>query len=1060
MEQRTPTVSSHYLKQSYGKRYMKLRLLVLGLWRMPPSGHSFYAEHVVRLYVRGKRKYKQNTILFVSILEIPALEGNLTMKVEGAFMEFVFRELRAVAGAITITCLMVLHIEKPELNCTNQSEPCPWSTYTWWLVSFIFMLGPSLCFTSLRLSKGRKGLDDMKDEDENGSFTKVDVLKVEFLKTQGTAVEKFHKQPNPLGNFHGSNADPFEPTIKSSIYSSLHPSFGTSNPFGSRLGPPLFAEKISSPSGSTSSCFGGIQSTTKFGGIASTYGIDNQCRGSALASYRTTPEVDGINSSYPIGKINSISAMPIYKDKSHEELRSEDYKLHKGSIFSIQNQGNAFRQSNTHFGPTVSVPSVKPPFGSTGTEFGVSPSFKPVNSIGVGNVYRAPRNSASEASSTTIFGSPKNSGIGFNSTPPNFHSNSASGSTSSIFGVKVPTFAPAGSSSISGIQGFSGSQGPITPERTIGNYHQGSRVVTYSATPEIIGANNRYSVEKIQSISAMPTYKDKSQEELRSEDYNLRNNGGNEAWCGQSLASASFKTFDSPANIFRNPPLSNQSSFSSPFHPFKSNLSDPKSQDLVTPNSTTSPSPNPFSLAKSNPFPSQAFIPQPTVVSSMPTFNANLHPSFVTPFSESGQTNSCQCPAISTTSTGPSLSAFSLSKLSSTVSPSTQSTSLAALSPWPSEHPSIPNASQPGQTAEKSDCHITNNLSQPSLASSGLTMATEVGYQNINGQQYVRASTVGMQSSFAAPFPTLSAIDRPNTVTSIQHGISSLPVSNSLSSSRRTSLLRIRHVSFRHNWLPAQRHSPGNSVPKVPFFSDQEDGPFPVVPILPRENPRAWVLNPSSLRLYSDGKGCEEKELPSSSFQHNVNPTGVTGGDTSIQEEDSPAILNRHQDNKSTVIQKTEADVLALMPKLPDGEYYTEPSLKELAAKEMAEPGSCTRVNNFVVGRLGYGNIKFLGETDVRYLDLESVVQFNDREVIVYADDREKPPVGQSLNKPAEVTLLNVKCISKKTGKQYVDSRQIRSFKEMLMKKASEQGAEFVSYDPVQGEWKCRVEHF
>ncbi|KAK6139500.1 hypothetical protein DH2020_026760 [Rehmannia glutinosa] len=516
-----------------------------------------------------------------------------------------------------------------------------------------------------------------------------------------------------------------------------------------------------------------------------------------------------------------------------------------GSTFSIQNQGNAFQQSNSHFGPV----------------FVVSTSFKPVNSIGDSNLNRSSRNSGFEESSTTLFGSPKNSGIGFNSTPPNLHSNSASNSTSSIFGVKVPPFAPAGSSSIFGTSSISGIQG-------------------FS--------------------------------------------GGHTPWDGQSLASASFKTFDSPANIFRNPPLSNQSSFSSPFHPFKSNLSDPKSQDLVTPNSTTSPSPNPFSLAKSNLFQSQAFIPQPTVVSSMPTFNANLNPSFVTPFSESGQTNSCQCPTISTTSTSPSVSStFSLSKISSTVTPSTQSTSLAVLGPWPSEPTSIPNASQPGETAEKLDCHFTNNLSQPSL-----------------------------------------------------------------------------------------------------------------------------------------GKGCEDKDLPNCSFQHNVNPTWVTGGDTSIQEQDLPSILNQHQDNDTAVIQKHEADVLALMPKLPNGEYYMEPSLKELAAKEMAEPGSCTRVNNFVVGRLGYGNIKFLGETDVRYLDLESVVQFNDREVIVYADDRKKPPVGQSLNKPAEVTLLNVKCISKKAGKQYVDGPQVRSFKERLMKKASEQGAEFVSYDPVQGEWKFRVEHF
>lgn len=148
------------------------------------------------------------------------------------------------------------------------------------------------------------------------------------------------------------------------------------------------------------------------------------------------------------------------------------------------------------------------------------------------------------------------------------------------------------------------------------------------------------------------------------------------------------------------------------------------------------------------------------------------------------------------------------------------------------------------------------------------------------------------------------------------------------------------------------------------------------------------------------------------------------------------------------------------MPKLRHADYYTEPRVQELAAKERAEPGFCRRVKDFVVGRLGFGSIKFYGETDVRRLDLESIIQFNNREVIVYKDESKKPPVGQGLNKPAEVTLLNIKCMNKKTGQQYMEGPKIEKYKEMLMKKAQEQGAEFMSYDPVRGEWKFRVKHF
>ncbi|GMP76907.1 hypothetical protein CsSME_00033379 [Camellia sinensis var. sinensis] len=133
------------------------------------------------------------------------------------------------------------------------------------------------------------------------------------------------------------------------------------------------------------------------------------------------------------------------------------------------------------------------------------------------------------------------------------------------------------------------------------------------------------------------------------------------------------------------------------------------------------------------------------------------------------------------------------------------------------------------------------------------------------------------------------------------------------------------------------------------------------------------------------------------------------------------------------------------MPRLQRSGYYTEPQIHELAVKERAEPGFCCRVKNFVVGRHGYGNIKFLGDTDVRKLDLDSHIHFDNRKLTVYMDESKKPPVGQGLNKLAE------------TGKQYINGPKVDKYREMLMKKAIEQGAEFVSNDPVKWEWKFRV---
>nr|XP_009610124.1 nuclear pore complex protein NUP98B-like isoform X5 [Nicotiana tomentosiformis] len=179
-------------------------------------------------------------------------------------------------------------------------------------------------------------------------------------------------------------------------------------------------------------------------------------------------------------------------------------------------------------------------------------------------------------------------------------------------------------------------------------------------------------------------------------------------------------------------------------------------------------------------------------------------------------------------------------------------------------------------------------------------------------------------------------------------------------------------------------------------------------------------------------------------------PTAISSHPATVESAAEEATDSKHDDK----------DVDAIMPKLQRSDYYTVPPIQELISKEKEEPGFCTHVTDFVVGRHGYGSIKFLGETDVRKLDLDSAVHFNCREVIIYMDESKKPPVGQGLNKPAEITLLNVRCINKSTGKEYTDGPIVNKYRDMLIKKAGVHGAEFVSYDPVKGEWAFKVSHF
>ncbi|KAG6513568.1 hypothetical protein ZIOFF_023900 [Zingiber officinale] len=147
-------------------------------------------------------------------------------------------------------------------------------------------------------------------------------------------------------------------------------------------------------------------------------------------------------------------------------------------------------------------------------------------------------------------------------------------------------------------------------------------------------------------------------------------------------------------------------------------------------------------------------------------------------------------------------------------------------------------------------------------------------------------------------------------------------------------------------------------------------------------------------------------------------------------------------------------DVGSLLPTLYSSDYFTKPSIDELAALEMIDSGYCSRVPDFTIGRVGYGQIKFIGSTDVRWLHLDQIVKFDRNSVVVYTDEADKPPVGQGLNKAAEVTLtLKLRSLD-------AHSLEVDRFGGILRKRADRQGAFFVSFDLSSGNWTFLVHHF
>ncbi|GAA0141364.1 transporter [Lithospermum erythrorhizon] len=566
-----------------------------------------------------------------------------------------------------------------------------------------------------------------------------------------------------------------------------------------------------------------------------------------------------------------------------------------------------------------------------------------------------------------------------------------------------------------------------------GTQSEGSRLASYTATSD-------QGTDKIQSISAMPMYANQSHEELRSKDYHLGDKGG----CTDRIFPSSWTEASSLSqqNPFSVPPVAPQwpSNFSQSTSPFTSQkILSPRTSGFTATNTQKS-SENCFpwsnsltnQATSSSPFSFNTSTTAHTSTSSncVPPANKFLSSSSSSWFPSSSLPSSTSLASVSCTT--PGISSGTSSFLTSNSSQSTQSSQLFA--PLDGHSSSfIGTQTNPNPVPQNISSSMTP-IPFPQNISSSLTPAIE------------QQSVINANSSEALSMAQTS-VCRPGTKLSIQYGISSRPVTDNPAPARGSSLLRVRHLSVRRNRMQSEKFSAKTDPPKVAFFTEEgrncctvdSDSSF-----IPRNDPRCWISSPS-------------KELLHKADSHVSHPQSRTNSSSEDRMSGSAKEVNHTFVN----LQDHNEYLEGVLPKLRGADYYTKPSITELAAKEETEPGFCSHVKDFVVGRSGYGCIKFLGKTDIRKLELDSIIEFNHREILVYFNESmEKPPVGQGLNKPAEVTLLNIMCNDKKSGKQYIDGPRVDKYRERLIKKTAEHGAEFVSYNPVRGEWKFKVQHF
>lgn len=140
--------------------------------------------------------------------------------------------------------------------------------------------------------------------------------------------------------------------------------------------------------------------------------------------------------------------------------------------------------------------------------------------------------------------------------------------------------------------------------------------------------------------------------------------------------------------------------------------------------------------------------------------------------------------------------------------------------------------------------------------------------------------------------------------------------------------------------------------------------------------------------------------------------------------------------------------------------YFTIPPLNELCSY-LSEDGTCV-INNFTVGREGYGNVYFDERMDVANLNLDEIVYFRNREVIIYPIDDKKPPVGTGLNRRAQVTLDQVWPMDKANHEPIKDMERLKNmdYEGKLRRACYKHDTKFIEYRPETGSWVFRVNHF
>uniref|UniRef100_A0A8C2DIP6 Nuclear pore complex protein Nup98-Nup96 n=1 Tax=Cyprinus carpio TaxID=7962 RepID=A0A8C2DIP6_CYPCA len=222
-----------------------------------------------------------------------------------------------------------------------------------------------------------------------------------------------------------------------------------------------------------------------------------------------------------------------------------------------------------------------------------------------------------------------------------------------------------------------------------------------------------------------------------------------------------------------------------------------------------------------------------------------------------------------------------------------------------------------------------------------------------------------------------------------------------------------------------------------------------------RVRPKALSSSGSSKSQLFDGLDDNEPSLNNGAFMprksikklvlKNLNNSSLYNSPVNREADDLASPSEYPQNGEVTVERSGEDD-------LEVSKFYTNPITKPIPHAHFF----------FFFFFAGYGSVFFSGEVNLTDMNLDEIVHFRRKEIIVYPDDKDKPPVGEGLNRRAEVTLDGVWPNDKTTCSQIKSLERLTemNYEGRLEAASRKQGARFLEYRPETGSWVFEVAHF